>query len=159
MRVSCRRDGGSSTGGLRNSSRHPDAIAHHFGQAGDPRAYGWLLAAADRAHRAYAWLTAADRLDAALALMDEDETAAERGWLLYHLALLRVTTDTKRGNALLDDAIRAADQAGDHALAAVASCAQGFQRFWSGERRRGLAEMVAGVEALDGLSVADRDRL
>ena len=43
----------------------PDAVADHLQQAGDPRAWEWLVKAADRAQRAYAWLTAAERLQAA----------------------------------------------------------------------------------------------
>ena len=47
----------------------PDAVAYHFQQAGDPRAWEWLVQAADRAQRAYAWLTAAERLQAATDLL------------------------------------------------------------------------------------------
>ena len=50
-------------------SPDPDAVAYHFQQAGDARAWEWLVQAADRAQRAYAWLTAAERLQAATDLL------------------------------------------------------------------------------------------
>src|SRR5262249_6093012 len=43
----------------------PDAVAFHFLHAGDERAAEWLVRAGERAQRAYAWLTAADRYEAA----------------------------------------------------------------------------------------------
>src|SRR3712207_8649947 len=46
-----------------------------------------LLRAADRALRTYAWLSAAERVEAALALLDEQGgDAAELGWLCVRLA-------------------------------------------------------------------------
>ena len=44
-------------------------MAHHLRRAGDPRAAAWLVRAGERAQRAYAWLTAAERFAAALALL------------------------------------------------------------------------------------------
>ena len=41
-----------------------NGTAYHFQVASDPRAGEWLLAAGERAQRAYAWLTAAERLSA-----------------------------------------------------------------------------------------------
>ncbi|HEY8597263.1 MAG TPA: AAA family ATPase, partial [Thermomicrobiales bacterium] len=43
----------------------PDAVAYHFGRAGDERAFEWLLRAGIRARHADAWLTAIDRFTAA----------------------------------------------------------------------------------------------
>jgi DNA-binding CsgD family transcriptional regulator/tetratricopeptide (TPR) repeat protein len=138
----------------------PDAVAHHFQRAGDTRAVAWLLRATDRAQRAYAWLTAADRLDAALALTEADgSTSAERAWLLFRLAGLRTLEGGGHVIPLLDEAIRAAVAGEDRALAAYALCLRGFQQFWAGERRRGLTEMEAGVEALDALPDTERERL
>lgn len=70
----------------------PDIVAHHFQQAGDVRAVSWLLEAARRARMAYATVTAADRLETALAL-DEQQGGASglRGWLLAGLAGLGET--------------------------------------------------------------------
>ena len=67
----------------------PDAVAYHFQAAGDPRAGEWLLAAGDRAQRAYAWLTAAERLRAAAALLEDVEGQERtRGRLACRVAYL-----------------------------------------------------------------------
>lgn len=71
-------------------SPDPDAVAFHLQHAGDARAREWLVRAADRAQRAYAWLTAADRLRSATSLpashADSDD---ERCRLLFRLARLQ----------------------------------------------------------------------
>ena len=46
-----------------------DVVAYHLQQAGDERAWEWPVQATDRAQRAYAWLTAAERLQAATDLL------------------------------------------------------------------------------------------
>ena len=59
------------------------------GRATRARSRGWC-AAGERAHRAYAWLTAADRFAAALDARGGGRRGPrERGWLLYHVATLR----------------------------------------------------------------------
>ena len=69
---------------LASTDPDPDAVAYHLQQAGDPRAWEWLVKAGDRAQRAYAWLTAADRLRAAAALLEGvDGEERTRGRLLY----------------------------------------------------------------------------
>jgi predicted ATPase len=50
----------------------PDVVAHHFGQAGDPRAAAWLMRAGERAQRSFARQTAIGRFEAALALLAGD---------------------------------------------------------------------------------------
>ena len=50
----------------------------------------WLVRAGERAQHAYAWLSAAERYEAALALLEgQPARAAERGWLLFRLARMR----------------------------------------------------------------------
>ena len=72
----------------------PDAVAYHFQQAGDPRAWEWLVAAGDRAQRAYAWLTAAERLRAAAALLEDVEGQERtRGRLACRVAYLTRFSD------------------------------------------------------------------
>ena len=66
----------------------PDAVAYHFRSADDARAAEWLVRAGERAQRAYAWLAAAERFEAALALLESDEVdPGGQGWLLVRLAL------------------------------------------------------------------------
>src|SRR5205085_5599158 len=85
----------------------PDAVASHLRRAGDPRAIAWLVRAGLRAERAYAWLSAAERFEAALALLGGDDApAGARGWLLARLAAVRAYADTRRSVAHLDAAAR-----------------------------------------------------
>lgn len=143
----------------REPSADPDAVAYHFQQAGDERAIRWLILAGERAERAYAWLTAADRFEAAVALMDaHDGDAGERGWLRVRIARLRRYTDPQQGIAYLDIAARLAEEASDDLLGALTLFHRGLLSCFVGEINRGLAEMNAGVMARARVSVADRVR-
>ncbi|HET8629014.1 MAG TPA: AAA family ATPase [Thermomicrobiales bacterium] len=138
----------------------PDAVAYHFRQAGDPRAAAWLVRAGERAQRAYAWLMAAERYEAALALGDEPgEPPATRGWLLARLALLRRYTDPARAAGYLDLAAQQAAEHGDATLAAHARFGRGLVLCFTGAIRPGLAELAAGAAALDALPPTERARL
>jgi tetratricopeptide (TPR) repeat protein len=55
----------------------PDAVAHHFQQAGDPRAAGWLLAAGERALALYSPQVANERLTRALEMPGQLDPADE----------------------------------------------------------------------------------
>jgi len=135
----------------------PDAVATHFRQAGDRRAIEWLIRAGERAEQAYAWFTAADRFGAALALMEEDSAAPqERGWLLFHLAMLTSYADHARAIAYLDEAMRLAESASDRTLLTYATCRRGWVRCNAGDPGRGLPELERGVTALDALSAAEQ---
>jgi DNA-binding CsgD family transcriptional regulator len=132
----------------------PDATAYHFAQGGDPRAVAWLLRAAERAERVFAMRIAAGRLTAALALTDEDNRMEEeeRGWLLLRLAQLHRHGDHRRGLAALEEAERVAWHHGDRTLAAQVLFQRGHLHCQHGQLRQGVAELAAGVAALDALS-------
>ncbi|MDQ2784194.1 MAG: AAA family ATPase [Chloroflexota bacterium] len=71
---------------------HPDphAVAHHFNQADDARAVEWLVKTGEEAQRTYAWVTAAQRYEEALALIpDSDANSHARGWLQFSLGRMR----------------------------------------------------------------------
>ena len=130
----------------------PDAVAHHFGQAGDARATEWLLRAGERAQRAFAWRTAAERYETvASSLEGETGRAGERGWLLYRIGRLLRLADAARAHAYLEEAERVAVAVADPVLAAYALIDGGMLRCFQGDLRRGLDEMEAGIEALDAL--------
>jgi DNA-binding CsgD family transcriptional regulator len=134
----------------------PDAVAFHLSEAGDERAVPWLVQAGERAQRAFAWLTAAQRFEAALALMERYGAASsERGWLLYRLAILRRFAAPTATLATLEAARRCAAEAGDPVLAAHALYYQGVNRCGLGDIRRGLPQLRAGVEAVEQLSPAE----
>jgi DNA-binding CsgD family transcriptional regulator/tetratricopeptide (TPR) repeat protein len=137
----------------------PDAVAHHFREAGDARAYDWLIRAGDRAQLAYAYVVAGDRFEAALALLEiSDTTVGERAWLLWRLARLRRFSDPRRGIAYLDEAIAFARQVSDQLLVGNVLVDRGMQRSFVGHIRLGLDDMEAGVATLQALSAADRAR-
>jgi DNA-binding CsgD family transcriptional regulator/tetratricopeptide (TPR) repeat protein len=137
----------------------PDAVAHHFRQAGDARAYEWLIRAGDRAQDAYAYVVAADRFEAALALLETREaTAGERGWLLRRLARLRRYENPQQGIAYLDEALHLARQVGDQILIGNVLVDRGMLLNWVGSATPGLKDMADGIAALQTLSAADRAR-
>ncbi|HEX5506247.1 MAG TPA: BREX system ATP-binding domain-containing protein, partial [Thermomicrobiales bacterium] len=85
----------------------PDAVAHHLQRAGDERAVEWLVRAGVRARRAYALQTAAERYEAALALLEaRGADPAARGWLLLRLARVRRGSAPREALAALAEAAR-----------------------------------------------------
>jgi DNA-binding CsgD family transcriptional regulator len=138
----------------------PDAVAHHLRRAGDPHAFDWLIAAGERAWRAHAWVTAAARYEAALALpLGEGVGLGRRALLLLTLAQLCHWSDPARGLAAAEEAARLADGAGDRILAAAARFDQGALRSHIGNHRAGLAEMEHAWPVLARLSPPERARL
>jgi DNA-binding CsgD family transcriptional regulator len=138
----------------------PDVVAHHLRQAGDQRAAAWLVRAGERAQRAYAWLTAAERFAAALALLEEQGAdAGRRIALLITLAQLRRYGDARESIALLEEAARLADTVGDAAQAASARFEAGHVRCIGWADPAGLAAMAAALPALEALSPDERTRL
>ena len=88
-----------------------------------------LVRAGERAWRAYAWLTAAERYEAALALpVVAESDARERVMLLAMLAQLRRYDDPWRGIARLEEAEGLARRVGDRALEASCLYDQGHLR-------------------------------
>jgi DNA-binding CsgD family transcriptional regulator len=135
----------------------PDAVAYHFRQAGDERAVTWLIAAAERARRAYAHADAADRFAAALALQETDRAdPSERGWLLYRLGAARRFGKPEEGVAPLDEAVRIGEAVGNRALAAEALTQRGLLHIFCGDFGRGVADVSAGIALLEALSGDDR---
>ncbi len=130
----------------------PDAVAHQFQQAGDPRATDWLIQAGERAYRAYAWRNAIERFDAAVRLMaDDPRRARERGWLLYRSGRMLRLSAPLDGIGRLQEAEHVGRAVGDAVLTAYALFDRGLSRSWGGDPRRGIDEMVTGIEALDEL--------
>jgi DNA-binding CsgD family transcriptional regulator len=138
----------------------PDAVAHHFHQAGDVRTIAWLFRAGERAWRTWAWASAADRYEAALALLPEEKGEAERrDWLLLRLAALRRHADPDRGVAYLDEADRLATATADAPLAALTGFVRGHLHGLAGDPARAVAEVAAGVAALEALETDGNARL
>ena len=127
---------------LASADPDPDAVAYHLQQAGDPRAWEWLVKAGDRAQRAYAWVTAAERLQAAAALLEGVE-GEERTWcrLACRIGYLKRFSDPPGAIAVIEVAERAAARIGDAVIAAELACARGGLLCYSDRFRAGCAEM------------------
>jgi tetratricopeptide (TPR) repeat protein len=144
---------------IQTTNPDPDAVANHFQRAGDRRAAEWLLAAGERAQRAYSWLTAIERFEAALALMTEQETpAGERAVLVYRIARLNRYGDLRRSLRLIREAHQLATEAGERGLAAASLFSDGLFQCSLGEVRAGLAAMIQGLQEFNALSDEDHQR-
>jgi DNA-binding CsgD family transcriptional regulator len=137
---------------MAGASPDPDVIAFHLQQAGDPLAWEWLVKAGDRAQRAYAWLTAAERFRAAATLLagtvGEDRMRCQ---LLYRLSRLQRFSDPAGAIGALDEAGRLAARVGDPVLAAEIQWHRGNLLYYADRCRAGLAASEMAVEALEAL--------
>src|SRR5690606_4269180 len=134
---------------------NPDVVAYHFQAAGDPRAIEWLIAAGERAQRAYAWLTAAERLKTASSLLANVEGEEQtRGRLECRVAYLKRFSDPADAIEAIDQAARLAERIGDAGMIAETHWVRGLLLCYADRFRAGLAEMVVGIAALETPSPA-----
>ncbi len=134
----------------------PDAVAHHFQQSGDPRAFDWLVRAGDRAQRAYAISAAIERLAAAEQLAEHDPArVGERAWLLYRIGRLYRDTQFHVAIGRLEQARQLAAQSGDVILQAFVAFDTGHIHSSMGNIGHGNRLMRAGIAALDAIPVAE----
>jgi DNA-binding CsgD family transcriptional regulator len=132
----------------------PDGVAFHLQQAGDPRAWEWLVKAGDRAGGAYAWMTAAERLRAAASLLEGVERDVRtRARLLFRLAALQRISDPADAIVDCEAAERLAVRIGDAVMAAETRYLRGLLLSYSDRLRDGLPAMVEGIEAIEALSL------
>jgi DNA-binding CsgD family transcriptional regulator len=140
-----------------------DAIAIHFERSSDRRAVEWLIRAGERAQLSFARLTAAERYEAALGLLEADNgDLGERGWLHYRIARVRRAFAPRQAIEYLDEALRLADATGDRALGAASRYSRGLCRLYESDDYGNtdiMAEMVAGCDALEALSPDEQERL
>jgi class 3 adenylate cyclase/tetratricopeptide (TPR) repeat protein len=130
----------------------PDDVAYHLQQSGDARAWAWLVQAADRAQRAYAWLTATERLRAATALLAgiEGQEQTHRR-LVSRLAYLKRFSDPAGAIEALDEAERLASRVGDDQLSAELHSTRGYLLCYSDHFVAGLKEIARGLDALEAM--------
>ena len=132
----------------------PDAVAHHFQQASDPRAADWLIRAGERAQRSHAWFIAADRFEAAVGLLEAvPERDCERAWLLYRISQLRRHLDGHQGIVYLDEALEIASACGDEELVVAVLQGRGLLKCYVGDLQTGLSDLEAGVIAAERLGI------
>lgn len=138
----------------------PDAVAYHLQQAGDDRAVEWLLRAGERAHGVYAWVTAAARYEAAIALMERrGDPVEESGWLLVAVSRLRRYTDEPGAVRAMEEALALAREAGDDALAAIARFSGGVVSLAAGRWSDAVRELGAAADALEALAPEELARI
>jgi DNA-binding CsgD family transcriptional regulator/tetratricopeptide (TPR) repeat protein len=128
----------------------PSAVAFHFQRAGDPREIEWQIRSGLHARRSAAWFTAAECFERAANLLAGDVTQTRRrGWLLFYAGFLwRYSTDA-RTIACLNAAEALAVAGSDPILEAYVHYHRGSSRCMRGDLRRGVAEIEAGVTALE----------
>jgi DNA-binding CsgD family transcriptional regulator len=137
---------------MTGASPDPDAVAYHLHQAGDERAWEWLVQAADRAQRAYAWLTAAERLQAATDLLaDIPGQELSRARLLNRLGKLYRFSDPAAAIVILEEAKRLASLLGDAILAPEANYTCGVALSYADQFRAGLDAMTESGDLLHNL--------
>ena len=140
---------------LEGAQPDPDTVAYHLQQAGDPRAWQWLIHAADRAQRAYAWLTAAERLRAATDLLAcDDGQDLQRSRLLFRLGRLLRFSHPAEALGFLDEADRLAARLPDPFLAAEILFQRGVLLCYSDQFQVGIALIAASAEAFEAMPMA-----
>ncbi len=131
----------------------PDSIAYHFQRAGDARAVDWLVRAAARAERLYAFRVAAERYEAAVELLEgSEERAYERGDLLIRLSEALRWIDPGKGVVYAEEARHIAEEIGDRELGALSRHFRALLLCFSGSVRQGLPEMDAARREFDDLA-------
>lgn len=117
-------------------------------------------ARATSAQRAYAYLTAGTRFEAALAVLEgRGADPAERGWLLLRLARMRRFAAPRQALTATAEAARLGAAVGDCALLMACQFTRGLLLCYVGDLREGLVAMAAAVDAQAAFSPAERDRL
>jgi DNA-binding CsgD family transcriptional regulator len=136
----------------------PDTVAFHLQEAGDPRAWVWLVQAGDRAQRVYAWRTAIERLRMATRFLDgvEDEDRM-RCRLACRIGWLARFSDPAGAVSAVEEAARTAARLGESVLAAELGWLRGVLLFYSDHVRAGVAEMAEGKRRLDAIETAPFD--
>jgi DNA-binding CsgD family transcriptional regulator/anti-anti-sigma regulatory factor len=135
----------------------PDEVAHHFLEAGDPRAVAWLMRAGVRAEGSYAWRVAVTHYEIVHKLLQSmPEAAQARGWLLLHIGHLLRWTDRRQSLAYLEKADDAAALLDDQVLPAYARWLRGLLLCFQSEIEAGVREMGSSVAAMDQVSAEDR---
>ncbi|HVA24821.1 MAG TPA: hypothetical protein VMW62_10545, partial [Chloroflexota bacterium] len=135
----------------------PDQVAYHFQHAGDERAVEWLILAGERARRAYVWATAAERWDAALARLTEQQAPVlHRVAVLMRIALVMRYADPRRAVALLEEAAKLATETSEAGVAILISFLAGLSRCNTGDIRSGLPQIIHSAEAFRAIPLEER---
>jgi DNA-binding CsgD family transcriptional regulator len=145
---------------LKTTDPDPDAVANQLQEAGDPRAWEWLVKAGDRAQRAYAWLTAAERLRAAAGLLDGIEDAERTRYrLARRIGWLQRFSDPIGALPAVDDALRAAARLGDELSVAELGWVRATLLGYSDRFRAAVTAQSDSKRRLDALETVSIEAL
>jgi len=136
----------------------PDTVAYHLCQAGDSRAWEWLVRAGDRAQRAYAWLTAVERCAAAADLLiGVPGMERMRLQLLSRCGRLRRFSAPELGIADLLEAERLAHVLGDAVMMAEIRNSLGVLYAYADDFHRSVDALTFGIKALEAIPSPEID--
>ena len=127
----------------------PDTVAFHFEQAGDPRAFEWLVRAGDRSQRAYAWIMAAQSFQSAADLI-KDVNGQEN---VYHKLIVRVAfllrfSYPDEAAKILKDAVGIAPRLEDVGISTLVSHLRGVVLCYSDQLRSGIDDLLLSHASL-----------
>jgi DNA-binding CsgD family transcriptional regulator len=135
-----------------NARADPDTVAHHFAEAGDPRAVEWLEHAGNRAQRGYAWLAASERFRHAAELLGHVEgQERNRGRLLFRRAILIRYAEPHDAIDALAEVGRLSTQTGDDVRAEEVRSILGHVLCYANQFRAGLEESERAYAALEAM--------
>ena len=142
------------------SSTSPEAIAYHLKHAGDPRAFLWFLQAGFQARNSYAWRTAIDHLEQALALLNDNPIRIrDRGWICFHLGRLHQVSDPSTALRYFQDAKSLARDISDDTLLACVTFTAGVMHIGVMDFDAGFREMASGIHLFEQLPFTERLRM
>ncbi len=134
----------------RQAAPVPDTVAHHFQQAGDPRAATWFYRAGILAESRYAWRIAIERFEEADRLLaKQEDSLPTRAWLLYHISCVYRRFDVQQAQTWLAEANDIALEIEDRLLGGHCLVDRGSYRCFLGELQLGLVDLEEGLRLLD----------
>ena len=129
-----------------------DIVAYHYEHAGDDRAVGWLIEAGHEAKRAFAWIVAAERYEAAAKRLEfSPDSGDQRARLLADIAGLLRFEDIDRALQFAEEAVAHARHIADQEFTATSLLLRGQLRSFQGDNSGAMEDMAEGITILDAL--------
>lgn len=142
--------------GVQDSER----LAHQFLEAHDVRAVEWLLIAAEHAFQVGARGATEERVNSALKLMGlHGAAAADRAFVMGHLAWLRQFSDPRSSMELLDAALMLISTSNhDDRLRSSLLTLRGEQRMWRGDLAGAVEDLTTALRLFQPVQAGEKVR-